>query len=96
MSRRPKAYVINDVSPPIVIGPPSPAAARALRRVAAGAASPADARRCLEAVCGDQFDRVWGLVGREHVSVLVALLLDMAAHFGGRVRGSGRHEHGVR
>lgn len=80
-------YVIDDVDPPIVIESPETADQITVMGEMLsneGRFTPGDARRVLQAICGDTddtFDRLWDLVRHEHISVLVALIHDMGEHF---------------
>lgn len=81
----PEPYVIDDADPPIVITAPTDTETQiGLAELfgSAGEFDIKDARRILELVCGDSFPAVWELFRREHVSVMVALIADMSAHFG--------------
>jgi hypothetical protein len=77
-------YVIDDVEPPIVIHPPDDAESQLAAADlfnSDGSFQMKDARRVVQLLCGDAYERVWELVRREHVSVLLALIDDMGRHF---------------
>lgn len=77
-------YVIEDVEPPIEIAAPETAEqqlALAAFFTRSGEFNPADAKAILEVVCADQFDRVWELVRREKLPVLLAFIQDMGQWF---------------
>lgn len=77
-------YVLDDVDPPIIIEAPDDSERQlALAELfdSQGGFEVRDARRILQLVCGDAFDRVWELVRHEHISVLVKLIDDMGSHF---------------
>jgi hypothetical protein len=85
-------YIIRDVDPPISIAPPSSteqqiALANLFTRT--GEFQVRDARNVLEAICGETFPRVWDLVRKEHINVLVAFIQDMSEHFSGELPDEG-------
>lgn len=77
-------YVIDDVEPPIVIEAPTDSAVQL--EIAElfgedGGFAMKDARKIIRLLAGDAFDRVMEVFGREHISVLLALIDDMGRHF---------------
>lgn len=83
-------YVIDDVEPAIVIQAPTDTETQiGLAEVfdANGDFNIRDARRILELICGDSFPAVWELFRKEHISVMVQLIIDMSAHFGPTLTG---------
>lgn len=79
-------YVIDDVNPPIVIELPDTIEQQvglADLFTMEGDFRIGDARRILELICGDAFPRVWELMRREHITVLVAFIHELGEHFGG-------------
>lgn len=78
-------YVIDDVEPPIEIAAPDTVEQQlALLSMFdnEGAFRIADARRVLETVCGDSFDRVWELLRGEKLPVMLRFIQDVGQHFG--------------
>lgn len=78
-------YVINDVEPPIVIEAPDTVEQQmALLEMFdnEGQFRIADARRVLETVCGESFDRVWELLRAEKLPVMLRFIQEVGAHFG--------------
>ena len=77
-------YVIDDVDPPIAIYPPEDADTQLEIAELFGSDGRfliKDARRVLKLICGDAFDDVWELVGKEHITVLLSLIAEMGDHF---------------
>lgn len=79
-------YVIDDVEPPITITAPDDVERQIGILEMLGPDGDqfqvSDARRVLELLCGEEFPRVWELVRKEHISVLMELIADMGEHFG--------------
>lgn len=77
-------YVIDDVEPAIVIPPPDDADSQLELAELFGEQGQfrmQDARRILQLICGDAYGQVMAVFGKEHVSVLLALIDDLGRHF---------------
>lgn len=81
-------YVIDDVTPPIVIEAPATTEQQiGLSQLftSEGDFELRDARRILELICGDAFEAVWELLRKEHISVLTQFIAELAEHFGASI-----------
>jgi hypothetical protein len=79
-----EAYVLDDVDPPIEIGPPDTLEQQiTIQRLfdRDGNFALADAGEVLEVLCGEAFPRVWDLLRNEHVRVSIGLIQDIGRHF---------------